>query len=93
MITKGDSVMVIAHSRGEDYLDEYIGKIGCVVAAMQPQFDDLPNYAHVEFDDGHIWYFNTKVLQVVRVFQLVESIADDLAPGNLAGLFNKVAEV
>ena len=81
MITKGDSVMVIAHSRGEDYLDEYIGKVGCVVAAMQPQFDDLPNYVHVKFDDGHTWYFNTKVLQVV------ENIEDDLAPGDLSGLF------
>ena len=84
MITKGDSVMVIAHSRGEDYLDEYIGKVGCVVGAY---FDDLTNYVHVKFDDGHTWYFNTKVLQVV------ERIEDDLAPGNLAGLFNKVAEV
>ncbi len=81
MITKGDSVMVIAHSRGEDYLDEYIGKVGCVVAAMRPYFDDLPNYAHVKFDDGHTWYFNTKVLQVV------ENIEDDLAPGDLSGLF------
>lgn len=83
----GDSVMVIAHSRGEDYLDEYIGKVGCVVAVARARFDDLPNYAHVKFDDGHTWYFKTKVLQVV------ESIEDDLAPGNLAGLFNKVAEV
>lgn len=78
MFDVGEAVKVIAHSRFEDYLDKYIGKIGhvCVSGTWHPG-----SSVRVTFDDGRSWWFAIEVLESAEEAKL--------SPGDLPGLFNQ----
>lgn len=76
MFEAGEAVKVIAHSRFEDYLNKYIGKIGHVCVSGTPR-----SFVCVTFDDGKDWWISTEVLESAEEAML--------SPGDLPGLFNQ----